>query len=156
MRRKDREITDQDKIEEIIRGCHCIRLGLYDDGQVYIVPMNFGYERKEDQYTFYLHSAKEGRKIDLIRRNSSVGFEMDRNFKLVAGDIACNYSALYQSIIGHGQIAIVEDKEEKKQGLRAIMKQNTGKDDWEFPDRAVQAVCVLKITAAQVSCKEHA
>ena len=35
MRRKDREITDKQKIDEIIRGCHCCRLGFCDGDEVY-------------------------------------------------------------------------------------------------------------------------
>ena len=42
MRRKDREITDGEKIREIIEGCDCLRLGLCDDEGMYIVPLNFG------------------------------------------------------------------------------------------------------------------
>lgn len=43
MRRTDREITDAEKITQIIQTCHCCRLGFCDNGAVYIVPLNFGY-----------------------------------------------------------------------------------------------------------------
>ena len=64
MRRKNREVTDRARIEEIIRSCHVCRLGFVDDGRAYIVPMNFGYVEEDGKYVFYFHSAKEGRKID--------------------------------------------------------------------------------------------
>ena len=40
MRRKDREVTDSQKIREIILSCRCCRLGFYDNGEVYIVPLD--------------------------------------------------------------------------------------------------------------------
>lgn len=155
MRRKDREITDEGKIREIIEGCHCMRLGFCDEGQVYIVPLNFGLEVENGQYTFYFHGAREGRKIDLIHKNPYVGFEMDRNFLLKESEKACNYSARFQSVIGNGSVRILEDVEEKKKGLQAIMKQNTGKEDWEFIEAAVNAACVFEMKVEQLSCKEH-
>lgn len=69
MRRKDREVTDPERIDAIIRACHCCRLGFYDNGEVYIVPLDFGYDEKEGKRTFYFHGAKEGRRMDCILRS---------------------------------------------------------------------------------------
>lgn len=155
MRRKDREVTDPNKIEEIILKCHCCRIGFADAGQVYIVPMNFGYVRENGSYTFYFHGAREGRKIDLAGANPSVGFEMDTDYLLHEADQPCGYSARFQSIIGNGVIRLVEDPEEKKAGLREIMRHSTGRADWEFPEKMVNATAVLKLTVETLSCKEH-
>lgn len=46
MRRKDRKITDDIKVRKIIEQCQCCRIGFYDDGEIYIVPLDFGYEEK--------------------------------------------------------------------------------------------------------------
>ena len=75
MRRTDREITDAEKITQIIQTCHCCRLGFCDNGAVYIVPLNFGYAEENGKRVFYFHSAKSGRKLDLIAGTPSVGFE---------------------------------------------------------------------------------
>ena len=83
MRRKDREVTDPQRIEEIISACHCCRLGFCDGGKPYIVPLNFGFFRREDGgYTFYFHSAREGRKLDLIRQTGWAGFELDTGYQI--------------------------------------------------------------------------
>lgn len=155
MRRKDREITDCTKIEQIIASCHCCRIGFYDEGQIYIVPLNFGYVFENEQFVFYFHSAKEGRKVDLIKSSPHVGFELDTNYKLHEADTACDHSAQFQSIIGTGVVNIVESPEEKKNGLLTMMKQNTGKGDWSFSDQMLNAVCVFKLTVDSISCKEH-
>ena len=155
MRRTDREVIDQEKIQDIMGRCTCCRIGFNDNGKVYIVPLNFGYTKNEDLYEFYFHGAHEGRKIELIRKNPCVGFEMDTNYYLTESDIACGYSARFQSLIGNGTMEIVEDKEDKISGLNLIMKHNTGKDDWAYDERIVSAVTVFKLSVTEMSCKEH-
>ena len=155
MRRKDREVTDPIKIADIISRCTCLRIGFCDDGEVYIVPLNFGYEVKDETYTFYFHGAKAGRKFDLIQKNPYVGFEMDTNYELSASDIACGCSAYFQSIIGNGTMHIVSDDEEKELGLSRIMEHNTGKREWAFDEKRVNAVAVFKLEVTKMSCKEH-
>lgn len=155
MRRQDREVTEEEKITQIISSCECMRLGFNDDGQVYIVPLNFGCSIDNGKYTFYFHGAKEGRKIQLIKKSPYVGFEMDTNVRVKEADIACNYATCFQSVIGNGYVSIVEEFEEKKKGLLTIMRQNAGKGEWHFPDAAIDGVCVFKMVAEQLSCKEH-
>lgn len=154
MRRKDREVTDQQRIREIAEACHCCRLGFADGGSVYIVPLNYGYTEENGNYTFYFHSAKKGRKIDLIAKNPMVGFEMDTNYAIKEHETACEYSARFQSIIGEGKVSFVEDEAEKVKALQAIMKHNTGKDDWEFHEKMLQAVRVIRMDVTKISCKE--
>lgn len=155
MRRKDREVTGQERIDGIIRDCNCCRLGLCDQGRAYIVPLSFGLVRKDGRRVFYFHGAKEGRKIDLIRRTGYAGFEMDTHYQLNESDRACGYSARFRSVMGGGRASIVEDAEEKQAGLRAIMLQNTGRDQWEFSPEMLAAVCVFKLEVEELSCKEH-
>lgn len=155
MRRKDREVTDFMKIADIISRCTCCRIGFYDGGEVYIVPLNFGYQTKENTYTFYFHGANEGRKIDLMKKNPNVGFEMDTDYALHEADYACGHSARFQSIIGNGIVSIVSETEEKKLGLSLLMEHNTGKRDWDFDEKMVNAVSVFKLEVTKMSCKEH-
>lgn len=158
MRRKDREVTDPVKIEDIISHCTCCRIGFYDGEEVYIIPLNFGYEKKDDTYIFYFHGANEGRKIDLIRKCPNVGFEMDTNSAVYThgvSDIACTYTSRFQSVIGNGVMSMVSDIEEKKLGLSLLMAQNTGKREWEFDERTLNAVAVFKLEVTKISCKEH-
>ena len=158
MRRKDREVTDPVRIADIISRCICLRIGFQDDGEVYIVPLNFGYAVKDEAYVFYFHGAKEGRKMDLIRKSPRVGFEMDTDFTVYTrndSDIACSYTARFQSIIGNGTVSMVSDIEEKKLGLSLIMEHNTGKQKWNFDEKMVDAAAVFKLEVTKMSCKEH-
>lgn len=154
MRRKDREITDTEKVREIIEGCDCLRLGLCDDEGMYIVPLNFGPVCENGQWYFYCHGASAGRKYRCIKNSDRAAFEMDRSRGLVTGSEACQYSYLYESIIGDGLVKVVEDPEEKKKGLDAIMN-HYGKGEWHYHEKLMKDVAVFRIRALRLSCKAH-
>ena len=63
MRRKDREITDIDKIETIIASARYMHLGMFDGEFPYIVPLHYGYQMEKGKLTFYVHCAKKGHKL---------------------------------------------------------------------------------------------
>ena len=115
MRRKDREVLDEVKIDKFIRDCDCCRIGFYDkeNDEVYIVPLNFGYSNIDNKRVFYFHGAKEGRKIDLISKTNKVTFEMDSNHELIVGEMAWNYSERYQCVMGTGLIYLWKTKKKK-------------------------------------------
>ncbi len=154
MRRKELEITDINKMEEIIKDCHCVRIGFCDEGEVYIVPLNFGYELNDGSFTFYFHSAKEGRKVDIMRKNDAVGFELDTGYKLTVSHNACSHSPDFQSIIGNGKMIIIEENDEKIKALSLIMEHNTGKKDWDFPQKAIDSTLIYKLVVTKISCKQ--
>ncbi len=156
MRRADREVTDAAKIEEIVQSCGCMRVGFNDGGEVYIVPLSFGYENENGRYRFYFHGASEGRKADLIRENPRVGFEMDAAYRIYGeGDKACVYSAAFVSVIGTGRMSFVTDETEKRAGLQAIMEHTTGRREWEYDSGWLEKVCVMRLDAEDLSAKEH-
>lgn len=155
MRRKDREVTDPMQVADIIHRCTCCRIGFYDHGEVYIVPLNFGYAIEDGTYVLYFHSAKEGRKIALMQKAPHVGFEMDTDYALNAAESACNHSARFQSIIGNGIVSIVEEPGEKRLGLSLLMEHNTGKRDWVFDEKILNAVTVFKLVVSEMHCKQH-
>ncbi len=155
MRRKDREITDEAKIDEVISRCQCCRLGFNDSGEVYIVPLNFGFVKRDGKRFFYFHSAKEGRKIDLINEGCEVGFEMDCGYQLHPGEVPCDCYAEFSSVIGTGNVEIITDRDEKILGLQSLMKQAAGRENCEFRPEMLNAVCVFRLEVNKISCKVH-
>lgn len=155
MRRKDREITDKEIIENIIEKCDCCRIGLIDGETPYIVPLNFAYVSEGDKQFLYFHGSKVGRKIDLINKNKYAGFEMDTNHMVKTSEEACKYSFSYQSIIGTGIITIVKGLDEKIKALQLIMKHYSGKDNWTFNDKIIEAIAIIKIEVEEMTCKEN-
>ena len=152
MRRKDREITDQNAISQFIAKEQILRIAFCDEGDIYIVPVNYGYIYDE-QYTFYFHGAKAGRKYELAKNRPTVGFEIDGNYTLLEGAEACDYSATFQSVIGMGKLSLVGDNAEKISGLNAIMKQTTSKAEWDYSDEMLDAVAVFRLDVEKLSCK---
>ena len=89
MRRKDREITGRENIEPILRACKTCRVAMIADGAPYVVPLNFGYTWDDDGLTLYFHSGLKGKKIDALRADPRVCFELDTEQGVTGeGDIA--------------------------------------------------------------------
>ena len=154
MRRKDREIVNMEKIRQIILACDCCRLAMLDGDSVYIVPMNFGYTPEGDG-VFYFHCAMEGKKLDLIHKNPQVGFELDTNHELVAGERGCGYTFRFQSVIGKGHVERIADPAEKKMALGLILSHYAQRRDWDFTDAETNSVAVLRMKVLEIACKEH-
>lgn len=155
MRRKDREVTDNCEINKIINSCQIIRLAFADGVAPYVVPLNFGFEEKDGKKIFYFHGAKEGRKLDLIKKLGVAGFEADAEAEVYGGEEACTYASKFKSVIGYGKVEIVENKEEKVHGLNMIMAHYVPGKTFEFKDANVNAVAVFKLEVREISAKFH-
>ncbi len=155
MRRKDREVTDSVRIREIIASCDCCRLGLCDEGRAYVVPMDFGVTEKDGRYAFYFHSAKEGRKIGLLRESGWASFEMDCGHEWVTGPRACDDTSRFQCVMGGGPVTFLETPAEKRAGLNAMLGRIDGRDQWEIGEAALNGVCVFRLDVEELTCKVH-
>lgn len=155
MRRKEREVTNFLEINEVFEKSFVLHIGFNDKNHIYIVPVNFGYEEKDNTYALYFHGALEGRKFDLISSGCSVGFECETDCELKAGESACSFSTYYSSIIGEGTVCEIKELEEKKSALSLIMKKATGNSQWNFPEAMVNKTGVFKISVTSLNCKKH-
>jgi nitroimidazol reductase NimA-like FMN-containing flavoprotein (pyridoxamine 5'-phosphate oxidase superfamily) len=116
--------------------------------QPYVVPLNFGYDGRY----LYFHSAKEGRKIDIIRRNNCVCFEFDILHDIVLSDTACNCSARYESVIGSGIASIVDTEEDKTAALEWIMRQYKS-SAYDFMEKKLIDTLVIRVEILDISGK---
>ena len=87
MRRKDKEITDKAEIESIIGSSMVCRLAMTDKNRPYIVPLCFGYKDN----TLYFHSAGQGKKLDILKKNNLVCFEFDIDYEPIKEDKAYDW-----------------------------------------------------------------
>lgn len=119
MRRQEKEVSDPLVLERIIEKATVCRLGINDpdSGLPYIVPLCFGYR----DGVFVFHSAREGKKIDLLKCGSKVSFELDNVLGLIRRERACGWSMRYQSIIGWGEVRFIDDPAEKQQALQLLL-----------------------------------
>ena len=153
MRRKDRQIKEFDDIIHVIDKCDVIRIGFNDKDYPYIVPMNFGYEVEGQNIIFYLHSAMSGRKIELIKKDNRVCFEMDCGHKLMLLENERECSMAFESVMGTGTIEFVKD-EDKLSALKCLMEHYRHKD-FDFDKRAMPVTAVLKLTVNNMEGKRR-
>ena len=148
MRRDDREVTQTDEIEKIIAACKVCRLGITDETAPYVVPLNFGYNAG----VLYFHSAPEGKKVDLLKQNPRVCFEMDRIIKMITHEDACEWGVKYESVIGYGQARIIESDDEKVEALDRIMSQYS-KKSYSYPEDALKKTLLFKVVIEAMTAK---
>jgi uncharacterized protein len=118
MRRAESEITDQGALEEVLHGADLLFLALRSEPAPYVFPVCFGH----DAGTLYVHGARVGTKIDILRNHPVVGFSACAPMTVTGGPAPCAFSAAARSIVGTGRARIVEDDEERLRGLDAIMR----------------------------------
>ena len=154
MTKRERQITDEQQILKILDKGKVLHLGLAADNEPYVVPMNYGYTHEDGKLVLYLHSALQGKKLDMIRANSRVFFEIDTDLVPFEGEKPCQYGLAYSSVMGRGTAWIVEDVEEKKRAMSVLMKTQTGKD-FSFEDKLVGIVAVIRIDVAEYTAKHR-
>lgn len=151
---KSREITLKSSMEDIISRCHYCSMAMVDqDNLPYVLPMNFGYA----DGVVYLHSAPEGKKVDILRNNSHVclAFSTDHELRHQSEDVACSYSMKYRSVLIYGKVTFITDPDEKRRVLNIIMKQYTGRDDFKYNDPAIKNVLVYKVLAEKMEGRAY-
>ena len=154
MTKREFRITDETRIREILDRAKVLHLGLCVDNEPYVVPMNYGYVMEEGRLVLYLHSAVRGKKLDMIRSNPRVFFELDCDVTPFEGQVACQYGLTYSSIMGRGNARIVEDVQEKMEAMSILMKTQTEKD-FTFNERLVSIVAVIRIDVQEYTAKHR-
>jgi nitroimidazol reductase NimA-like FMN-containing flavoprotein (pyridoxamine 5'-phosphate oxidase superfamily) len=147
MRRKKCAIQDRAEIEAILKRAQIMHLAMSKDGQPYVVPLNFGFH----DGAIYFHTGLKGMKMDFLEANDQVCFEVDIDNALIPADEPCKWSQHYLSVVGFGRAVVLEDPDEKVRGLKALMAQYTGREDFEFPPEKVAATAVVRIDIEQMT-----
>ena len=154
MTKRELQVTDPHQIRDILNKAKVLHLGLCVDNEPYVVPMNYGYIMEGETLVLYLHSAVQGKKLDMIRANPRVFFELDCDRMPFEGEKPCQYGLVYSSVMGRGTACIVEDVEEKIRAMTMLMKTQTGKD-FAFNDRLVSIVSVIRIDVTEYTAKHR-
>lgn len=149
MRRTQQEITDTHQIEKILQESQICRLAMVDEDKPYMVPLNYGYR----EGCLFLHCANKGRKIDLIKKNPHVCFEVDQLIRFEKAKLACDWGVEYKSVIGFGRAHLQSTPEEKTAGLDCIMSHYSGRS-FEYPDAMLEKTCVIKVVIDHMTAKQ--
>lgn len=149
MRLSKKAVTELPAIEKILRAGKTCQLAFSADPVPYLVTLNYGYH----DGALYFHAATEGLKIDLIRKNGQAAFTVALDLGLIEGESACDWSVRFQSVVGHGQISLLETPTEKRQGLDLFMAQYSD-EQFSYPDKMIQATAVIKLVISEMTAKQ--
>jgi nitroimidazol reductase NimA-like FMN-containing flavoprotein (pyridoxamine 5'-phosphate oxidase superfamily) len=148
MRRREREITDGEELRRILRGARVGRLAMADGDRPYLVPITFALDGDD----VVLHSARMGRKIDVLRRNPAVCFEVEEGVEVAPAETACDFDMRFRTVIGFGEVEFVEDRAERGR-LLALFGPRYGAPPGPLPEAEIQRTCVLRIRFRELTGK---
>jgi nitroimidazol reductase NimA-like FMN-containing flavoprotein (pyridoxamine 5'-phosphate oxidase superfamily) len=155
MRKLNKKITDPAIIIGLLNTCHIGRLGTVGvDGRPIVKPLNFTYHEGR----IYFHCAWEGEKLDDIRRDNRVCFEVDLPVAYVKGtrENPCRAEYLYRSVIVRGRAIIVEDRAERLLALYCLMaKYQPDAGCGPYPENKLALTCIVRIDIEDMSGKEE-
>lgn len=155
MRRIERKIENINEIIKILEKTNVLRIALCDENIPYIVPMNFSWEKVGDNISIYLHCAKEGKKLDIMRKNNNVCFELDNPIEIVGKEQACTWTQKYESVIGFGKVYLIDDFETKIKALDLMMAKCGYDKKPEYSEKILEQVQVLKINVESLTGKAN-
>jgi len=151
MRKKDRQISDPAQLEDILRRGQVLRLAMCRDNQPYLLPLNYGYH----QGSIYLHTGRQGLKLDFLRANPRVCFEVSVDVEMVPGPEACAWNCHYLCVLGFGRAVEVTDEAERRLGLMAVTAQYAGPGPHALKEESLARAWVLRIDIDQLSGKRN-
>jgi nitroimidazol reductase NimA-like FMN-containing flavoprotein (pyridoxamine 5'-phosphate oxidase superfamily) len=150
MRRKDKEVTSRDWMTDVLDKGIWIELAMADkEGWPYIVPLNYGF--KDD--FIVVHGAREGKKIDLLKENNKVAFNVAIDTEVVRNEEdPSEFSMKYRSVSGLGTASFIENIEEKREALKILMDHYRGQKE-PMTEGMLKATAVIKILITELTGK---
>ncbi len=149
MRRHEKQIRSRSEMEEIISRSTVCRLAMTDGDRPYLVPLCFGYRNG----SLFFHSALQGRKVDILKRNPNVCFAFDIDQEVTAAERACGWSIRYRSVVGFGKARMVEEEDDKRKALEIIME-NYSEGEHSFDDSEVSSVLIIRVDIEEMTGKK--
>jgi nitroimidazol reductase NimA-like FMN-containing flavoprotein (pyridoxamine 5'-phosphate oxidase superfamily) len=150
MRRTEKEVTRDSEIEAIIQKGQVCHVAFSHNDMPYIIPLYYGYRNK----CLYFHAALEGKKIDMIKKNDRVCFEIDIQSEIFNTGVPCNWKNSYQSVIGFGIASLVEDYNAKKDALNILIDHYAPGTNYDFKEKNVNNTAVIKIEILEMTGKQ--
>jgi nitroimidazol reductase NimA-like FMN-containing flavoprotein (pyridoxamine 5'-phosphate oxidase superfamily) len=140
MRKKEALINDTNEVVDILRRALVMRLAFCGD-EPYLVPLNFAFH----QGCIYFHTGHKGKKMEMLRKDDRVCFEVDLDVKLLPSDQPCKWACAYASVVGFGRALALEDEGEKAAALSRLMEKYAGLQGCAFPPAKLKAAAVVRI-----------
>lgn len=141
---KKKEVTDLKIIDGILKEANWCQLAMADGDQPYIIPLNYGYFDN----ALYIHCATKGMKLDLIRRNPKVAFNITLDAEYLEGLLTMRY----RSVNGTGKAYIIEDEEGKREALNHLTG-HFGAEPAHHSPESLKTIVMIKVEIESTTCK---
>jgi len=153
MRKLEKEITNREKIYDILKRGKYTILSLCRDNEPYIVTLSYGFD--DERNSLYFHTANQGLKIEFIKKNPRICGTVieDRGYKMNK----CSHA--YCSIVFWGKISVIKDLKEKKHGFNVLLnhlEDNPDKIQKKFlkKDTDYYNTCLLRLDIIEITGKK--
>ena len=140
---KARTTIDQKEVTAIIGRCQWCHVAMADEeGKPYVIPMNFGFCND----IIYIHGAREGKKVNILRKNPHVciNFSTDHVLRYQNEQVACSWSMKYRSVLCYGKVEFLEDPNEKIAAMNLVMSKYAGRE-YQFNPPSIREINVMQI-----------
>ena len=151
MRKKEREMTHKEDFIRVLDRCDSCRVAFCSDNIPYIVPMNYGYTYEGDELILYFHSGLSGKKLEMLRANNQVSFQMDCSHQLIPDEIPCRYTMKFESLMGQGKMSILTEEAEKIEALEHVMKKYAPDKSFHFESKHARVILGLKLVVEELT-----
>jgi hypothetical protein len=149
MRRSDRAMTEAEARQLLAGGEYGV-LSMCGEGEAgYGVPLSYAVDGEK----IYFHAAKEGRKLEELRRHPRASFCVVGRTELLPE----KFSTRFESVIAEGEVSEIEG-EEKLAALRALAAKYSPEflaEGVAYIARAAGKTTVLRLTLRHLSGKHR-
>jgi nitroimidazol reductase NimA-like FMN-containing flavoprotein (pyridoxamine 5'-phosphate oxidase superfamily) len=148
-------LSDRESLRAILDEADACRLAFAVGDMPYIVTLNFGYEWKDELPRLFFHCATEGRKLDMMRANPRVCFELDVGHELVTGPAPCDYGMKYASLVGYGKLRELVDEVERLRSLDILLRHYGWRGEASPDNKSMHSTCVLDLQVEELCGKRR-
>lgn len=138
-----RGIIEKKELDDVIqRSRHCHLSMVDEEGNPYVIPMNFGFK----DGVIYLHGAQHGKKIDILKQHPGVciNFTTDHLLRYQNEEVACSWSMKYRSVNCYGQAEFITEPDEKIAAFHIVMA-HYAEGEFKFNPPSIREVCVWRV-----------
>lgn len=148
MRRFRQQLPDRQTRQILATATNGILSVVDGGGNPYGVPMSFVYDGRD---SIYFHCAREGRKMDCVRRDSRASFCVVETDDVRPDE----FTTYFRSVIVSGRVSIVEQHDEMVAALRMLCgKYSPGIDCSDEIEKNIGRVAVLRMSVDAMTGKE--
>ena len=152
MNLRPRMLSKKEEIEKIISEAQVCYLGMSENSNPYVLPMNFAWE----DGAIYLHAGPEGHKLEVLKANPNVCINFNTGNELFHRhkEVGCSWGMKFKSVNAFGKAVFIEGFAEKYRVMQLFMVKFSG-ESYEFSEPSIRNVAIIKIEVERLTGKVY-